>query len=504
MAGVVTPSKRKDPDTSPSPLSIHTDSKKTRTGTTDFDLDLLFGVMDSDSSNKNSMEKLFSKLDLIDARLELCATKQDLKDENAKLVTKEQFENLSKRISELETKNQEHVVRMSKLEADNQKILHEFSNWYKQKPNPSRFVSPPRLNLFIEGLPAQGDPYKLVIEIGKCLDMSLEKRDFSLVIRMKRKTDSSTALVLACFVNMRTHDEFFSKRTKLNLVPKLKKVWVNLDEPEEVRKQRSRMRKLAFEARSKGIDAFYTHNYLRVDGKEFKLNELDKVVIPQGPIATSARGPIVPNVAPPSSVPKTLHVEPKPTEPGESQQTPPAAKPQRPPRLKHTLNSPLRNPSEQRAFGNAVPLPKVIKITKTKAGYTFAGTNAYMSNYYKVKFIFEGVRYQLVEQGYQFKFAMFHKEFDIAQKVLGKTDGYDINDLVKHILALEEWNHICKPLLKGLVVAKFSQNPELMDELIATYPHPLIEATRDPKWGGGASLLEPWVLLREIMNLVRF
>ena len=36
-----------------------------------------------------------------------------------------------------------------------------------------RFVSPPILNLVIEGLPINGDPYTLIIEMGKVLEMDL-------------------------------------------------------------------------------------------------------------------------------------------------------------------------------------------------------------------------------------------------------------------------------------------------------------------------------------------
>ena len=82
-------------------------------------------------------------------------------------------------------------------------------------------------------------------------------------------------------------------------------------------------------------------------------------------------------------------------------------------------------------------------------------------------------------------FAMFHREFDITQKVLSKTEGVAIKDLVRHIVVLDEWEQASEPLLEGMVLAKFLQNPELMDKLVATYPHPLIEATRDSNGGGG-------------------
>ena len=49
-----------------------------------------------------------------------------------------------------------------------------------------RFVSSPILNLVIEGFPINGDPYKLIIEMGKVLEMDLNKRDFSLAVYMKK------------------------------------------------------------------------------------------------------------------------------------------------------------------------------------------------------------------------------------------------------------------------------------------------------------------------------
>ena len=141
------------------------------------------------------------------------------------------------------------------------------------------------------------------------------------------------------------------------------------------------------------------------------------------------------------------------------------------------------------AFVN--PQIPLVRIMKTKAGYIFQGPTAYMSNFYVVEFIFEGVRYQLVEQAYQFKFAMHHKEFDIAQKLLGKTNGFDIKKDVENITADVEWGHLCVPLLRALMYAKFTQNPVLMDKLVETYPHPLIEGTKDKRWGGGLPFGDP-------------
>ena len=477
--GVSTPTgsiapKRKDPDTSPSPQSVDkSDLKKAKSNNLNIDIETFrtMAANNPDPVPESASDKILLKLEQIEGRLALSATKVDLLSETSKLVTKEQFDQLSSRMSQLESDHLSYMQRLDKLERDNISIKKDIDAKVSgQHVYSNRFVSPPRLNLLIEGLPVMGDPYKLVFELAKILDMDVDRRDFSLIVRMKKRGEGSkqAATILVCFVNMHVHDEMFAKRTKLKNDEKLKKIWLNLDEPEEIRRQKSKMRKLAFQARSIGLDAFYTHNMLCIDGKEYGLSDLDKIVLSK-----------------PTDSGSTVNEKSvNPPKPNSTQTTP---KPQRPPRNKRSNNtvSATSTPNliDLATFVN--PLPPKIKIAKTKAGYTFSGPSAYMSNFHIVEFVFEGVRYQLVEQGYQFKFAMHHKEFDIAQKILGKTNGYDIKDDVANIVADAEWAYISVPLLRGMMYAKFLQNPELMDKLVATYPHPLIEATRDSKWGGG-------------------
>ena len=279
----VTP-KRKGPDTSPSPQSTDKiEIKRSRANSLGSGTDILQDNMSAsnDPPSPRTMDKLFEKLEQIDGRLALGATKDDLLTETSKLVTKTQFEQLSGRISQLETNSQLHAQRLDKIERENLSMRNDIDTKVGgQHTNPNRFVSPPRLNLLIEGLSVSGDPYKLVIELAKCLGMDLDRRDFSLVIRMKKRGEGNkqVATIMACFTNMHVHDELFAKRVKLNTVESLKKVWLNLDEPEHVRKQKAKMRKIAFQARNLGLDAYYTHNMLRIDGKEYDINDIDKIV----------------------------------------------------------------------------------------------------------------------------------------------------------------------------------------------------------------------------------
>ena len=481
---ITTTPKRKGPDTSPSPQSTDKgDLKRSRADSLVNNEDILKTKMslDKDPPSPRSMDRLFEKLDQIDGRLALSATKADLLVETSKLVTKTQFDQLTTRIAQLETNCQTHAQRLDKIEGNNSSLRKDINAKISgQQHHPNRFVSPPRLNMLIEGLPVIGDPYKLVIELAKTLGMDLDRRDFSLIIRMKKRGEgkNQVATIMVCFTNMHVHDELFAKRFKLKTVESLKKVWLNLDEPEHVRKQKAKMRKIAFQARGLGLDAYYTHNMIRIDGKEYGIEDVDKIVLSK-PVSVSSTYKA-------ESVSSTKQVN-------RNDMTQSMPKPQRPPRKKHSSESASRqtnsNLIDLSTFVN--PLLPMVRIVKTKAGITFQGPTAYMSNFYVIQFIFEGVRYQLVEQAYQFKFAMHHKKFDLAQKLLGKTSGYDIKDDVADIVPDPEWGHMCVPLLRALMYAKFSQNPELMDKLVATYPHPLIESTKDKTWGGGLPFGDP-------------
>ena len=126
-----------------------------------------------------------------------------------------------------------------------------------------------------------------------------------------------------------------------------------------------------------------------------------------------------------------------------------------------------------------------VKIRVTIAGVCFSGPTAYLSNMYEREFVFEGVPYISVEQGNAFYKATAYKRPELALSVMGKTDGYEIKDMGRHLKGNPLWEKNKVPNIRGLFIAKFLQNPDLMEELILTAPARLIEASRDPLWGGG-------------------
>ena len=73
---------------------------------------------------------------------------------------------------------------------------------------------------------------------------------------------------------------------------------------------------------------------------------------------------------------------------------------------------------------------------------------------------------------------------DIAKTIMSLREARDIKDVAKNLPYTNEWNEMAPGLLAELNWAKFNQNPDLKQCLIATAPHKLVEATVDSKWGG--------------------
>ena len=68
-----------------------------------------------------------------------------------------------------------------------------------------------------------------------------------------------------------------------------------------------------------------------------------------------------------------------------------------------------------------------------------------------------------------------------------KTDEVQaMKDLAASLPKSEKWLKMSPDKMCDLDDAKFSQSPELMEKLIGTAPHKLIEASVDSKWGGAS------------------
>ena len=111
----------------------------------------------------------------------------------------------------------------------------------------------------------------------------------------------------------------------------------------------------------------------------------------------------------------------------------------------------------------------------------FKEENRFLSNFYQCDFVYEGLTYHTAEAAFQ------------AQKTLEKTDRKVFTQLApaeakrrgRHVRLRDDWEEIKDGIMEEIVRAKFSQNPKLKAELLATGEAQLIEGNtwNDRYWG---------------------
>lgn len=112
---------------------------------------------------------------------------------------------------------------------------------------------------------------------------------------------------------------------------------------------------------------------------------------------------------------------------------------------------------------------------------SFRGKYYFLSNFFPAPIIYDGLIYQNNEAAFQ------------AQKTLEKTDRKVFTQLApaeakrrgRHVRLRDDWEEIKDGIMEEIVRAKFSQNPKLKAELLATGEAQLIEGNtwNDRYWG---------------------
>ena len=111
----------------------------------------------------------------------------------------------------------------------------------------------------------------------------------------------------------------------------------------------------------------------------------------------------------------------------------------------------------------------------------FEGKYFFLSNFYECPVTYNRLTYQNAE-------AAFHaqKTFNLGiQKEFTTLNPSEAKKLGRAIPLREDWEEIKVEHMKAIVLCKFEQNPNLKEQLLATYPHELIEGNwwHDTFWG---------------------
>ena len=117
--------------------------------------------------------------------------------------------------------------------------------------------------------------------------------------------------------------------------------------------------------------------------------------------------------------------------------------------------------------------------------------NGYLSNWYPSAFVVDGVGFSSAEQYMMYKKAVCFGDWDTAKEILCTDDVAQIKELGRQVSDYSEsyWNGIRQIVVFEGLLAKFSQNENLKNQLKATGDAILAEcAVKDRIWGIGFSM----------------
>lgn len=120
--------------------------------------------------------------------------------------------------------------------------------------------------------------------------------------------------------------------------------------------------------------------------------------------------------------------------------------------------------------------------------------NGYLSNWYPSTFTLHGITFSSMEQYMMYRKASCFGDENIAAQILATDDVSEIKALGRLVSGYDEsiWNGIRQIVVYNGLLAKFSQNPEMMEQLKATGKAiPAECAVKDKIWGIGMSMQDP-------------
>ena len=158
-------------------------------------------------------------------------------------------------------------------------------------------------------------------------------------------------------------------------------------------------------------------------------------------------------------------------------------------------------------------MKKAAEAKKEKFTFFWAGT---FSQWAASPFKIDGVAFNTAEQYMMYKKALLFNDFKQAGKIMETSNPRSQKQLGREVIGFDKgrWERYCKQFVYEASFAKFTQNPKMLLELMATEGTSLVEASpQDNIWGIGLAEDDPKAQSRstwegknwlgEILNEVR-
>lgn len=121
----------------------------------------------------------------------------------------------------------------------------------------------------------------------------------------------------------------------------------------------------------------------------------------------------------------------------------------------------------------------------------FYGTSQCFSQWHKANFTVDDVKFNCAEQYMMFKKAELFGDKNNMERILTSTNPRDQKQYGREVKNFDGklWDSKCKQFVLNGNHAKFSQNPAMLKELLATVGTKLVEASKQDKiWGIGLGM----------------
>ena len=311
-------------------------------------------------------------------------------------------------------------------------------------------VSPTqRRNLVFEGLVGESEAEIVakVIDIAAKIKVTVYSNEIEQVFRMNRRdeSDKRPGPVLVTLTRVVLRDTILKKKGDLSDVNGCERIFINADEPLEIRKAKSFLRKAAYHARKQGEVVIFKHNQVSINGTIYTTDNFEEI--------------------------PAKYLNPDCQQDHETKEQPMEA------------SGGVDTTATKEGL-----IRKGERMKITKKGLCFSGPTAYVSNMAYIPIKFNSEDFVSNEQGYQWNKAVDHEDPELARDIKDTKNSYEVKSAGGLVTASPEWNRNAPHLLEKLFEAKLDQHPEILERLIETYPLELIEASIDTTWGEGGAL----------------